>query len=329
MPQQARHQVLILLAAVTLFFTGLGSTHLWDKDETLYSTCAREMFQRHDWVVPTFNDCLFPDKPPLMYWLMITGFEVFGVSEFATRFWSAVFGVATALLTYHIGRLLFRAEVGFWAGLAVSSNIIFAVSARAATVDSALTCCATLGMFAVIWGTRTCTTNQRSSASAQNGPPGGLSCVPCWPNLVLLYATMGVGLLAKGPIGLLLPLASAGLFLLILSARQGDAGGPGVGTRSFASCLGRATRVWHPRNVWRTAWNMKPAMAIIVVLLIAAPWYVWVGIRTDGEWLRKFFIEQNVHQRCGPSTIMAARCSITSSPSVSAFFPGRYSCRVP
>jgi len=49
-----------------------------------------------------------------------------------------VFGIGTALLTYHLDALLFRAEVGFWAGLITASTIIFAVSARAATVDAAL-----------------------------------------------------------------------------------------------------------------------------------------------------------------------------------------------
>ena len=91
MGQLFRHQLWIVLAASVVFFTNLGAVRLFDKDETLYASCAREMLQRGDWVVPVFNGELFPDKPPLMYWLMISGYSLFGVTEFAARFWSAAF----------------------------------------------------------------------------------------------------------------------------------------------------------------------------------------------------------------------------------------------
>ena len=48
------------------------------------------------------------------------------------------------------------------------------------------------------------------------------------------------------------------------------------------------------RNVFRSAWWMRPLTALVVVAAVALPWYVWVGYRTDGEWLRKFFIEFNL-----------------------------------
>jgi 4-amino-4-deoxy-L-arabinose transferase-like glycosyltransferase len=295
MSHAARHQTCILLAATILFFSGLGSTHLWDKDETLYGSCAREMFQRNDWVVPTFNDSLFSDKPPLMYWLMMTGFELFGVTEFAARFWSALLGVATALLTYHIGRLLFRPEVGLWAGLAVASNLIFMVSARAATVDSALTFFGTLGMLALIVGWRVSERSRTSCESDVAIPGAATAWMLPWHCLIWLYVTLGFGLLAKGPIGLVLPLATAGLFLLILSAQHR------VANSGCARTFGRSlAQVCHPGNFLRTTWRMRPFTAAIVVLLIAAPWYVLVGLRTHGEWLQTFFIEQNVQRALQP-----------------------------
>ncbi len=124
MHQQLRHQLWIVAAAAVVLFTNLGAVALWDEDEPLYASCAREMLQRGDWVVPTFNGEIFPEKPPLMFWLMMGSFQLFGVTEFAARVWSAVLGVGTALLTYHLGRLLFRAEVGLWAGLIVVTSII-------------------------------------------------------------------------------------------------------------------------------------------------------------------------------------------------------------
>ncbi len=35
----------------------------------------------------------------------------------------------------------------------------------------------------------------------------------------------------------------------------------------------------------------EPWWGVALAIGIAAPWYVWVGIRTDGEWLRGFFFE--------------------------------------
>ena len=139
MSQSVRYQLWIVAAAAVIFFTNLGATGLWDEDEPLFASCAREMMERGDWVVPMYNGNIFPDKPPLMFWLMMSGYAIFGMTEFAVRFWSAVLGIGTALISYHLGRLLFNARVGLWAGLITASSIIFTVSARAATVDTAMT----------------------------------------------------------------------------------------------------------------------------------------------------------------------------------------------
>ena len=148
MRQQVLHQFWIVLAAGTVFFTNLGGPGLWDEDEPLYASGAREMIERGDWVVPMYNGQMFSEKPPLVFWSIISGFKLFGINEFGARFWSAVLAVGTALLTYHLGRRLFRAEVGLWAGLAVASSLLFTVSARAATVDSALVFVTTLAVLA-------------------------------------------------------------------------------------------------------------------------------------------------------------------------------------
>jgi 4-amino-4-deoxy-L-arabinose transferase-like glycosyltransferase len=122
-------QLIIVLAAAAMYLSYLGATGLWDNDETIYSSIAREMAVRGDWIVPTFNGSLFPEKPPLVYWLMMVSFKVLGVSEFAARLPAALLAIGAALATYHLGRRLFSANVGFWAGLVVTSNIIFTVSA--------------------------------------------------------------------------------------------------------------------------------------------------------------------------------------------------------
>ena len=88
----ARNQMVLSAIAAVLFFANLGGAHLWDVDEAIFAEAAKEMFQRGDYVVPYFNGAVFPDKPAMMYWLMISAYHVLGTTELAARFWSAAFG---------------------------------------------------------------------------------------------------------------------------------------------------------------------------------------------------------------------------------------------
>ena len=78
-----------LMVGIAVLFTNLGSAYLWDRDEPRNAGCAVEMHQRGDWVTPIFNDQMRHQKPAFVYWLMMSAYSVFGVSEFAARFWSA------------------------------------------------------------------------------------------------------------------------------------------------------------------------------------------------------------------------------------------------
>lgn len=255
---ETKYQLWIIAAACVIFFTNLGGPALWDMDEALYATCSREMVERDNWVVPWFNGEMFPEKPPLMFWTMMAGFEIFGINEWGARFFSAMMGVGTALAAFHLGRILFSARIGLWTGLITASTIIFTVSARAATVDSALTFVTTLAMLMFVLGWKR---SQDSGAGDQ-----GSESLPLL-YAVPAYAMVGVAVLGKGPVGMLLPLAAMGLFLWIVNG-------------------------W--RKLFYSAWWMRPVTAIVVIAAVAAPWYVMVGVQTQGEWLRKFVFDFNL-----------------------------------
>ncbi len=284
MSQQIRYQLIIVAAAAVIFFVNLGSTGLWDMDEALYSACAREMLERDNWVVPWFNGDMFPEKPPLMFWTMIAGFKLFGVNEFGARFFSAVLGAATALLAFHLGRLLFNPRVGFWTGLITASTIIFTISARAATADCVLTFVTTAAMLFFVLGrirhAKPQAANRLDDVEYGDNIPSHrpLAANPPSPVIrpssplrlpyaALMYGCLGLAVLAKGPVGMVLPLAALGLFVLI-------EGG------------------W--RRAIRSAWEMRPLTAVVVIAAVALPWYVMVGLQTDGQWLRQFFLEFNL-----------------------------------
>ena len=93
------HWLLLGLSAV-LFFTSLGKAPLYILDEAKNAECAREMFERSDWIIPTFNGQLRTDKPPLHYFFMFGGYTIFGITEWGARFFSAVMGLLTIMVTW-------------------------------------------------------------------------------------------------------------------------------------------------------------------------------------------------------------------------------------
>ena len=283
MGQSIRHQAIVAVVGVIVLFSNLGGPRLWDRDEPRNAGCAAEMLQRGDWVVPVFNAELRAHKPVLLYWLMMTAYALFGVNEFAARFWSAVLAVGTSLATYQIGRRLFNAEVGLWSGIILATSLMFDVAGRAATPDSALIFFSTLALVIYVRGAF---------------QPGALQFTPSWPQAALMYAVMGLAVLAKGPVGLVLPTAVIGMFLLVmrLPSRRTEE----TDSRWYRGTLVGMLRPFAPRHFLQTCWSMRPLTALAAASAVALPWYLWVGLRTDGEFLRVFFLEHHLGRAASP-----------------------------
>ncbi len=285
--QTISHVLLITAVAATLFFTSLGKAKLWDRDEPRNAGCAAEMLQRGDWIVPIFNDELRHQKPVLLYWLMIAAYSMLGVNEFAARIPSALLAVGTVFLTYGMGRRLFDSSVGLLSAIALSSSIMFCVAARAATPDSVLIFFSSLGIYFYVIGT-----------FANNDDGLALKTEGHWfPQnfvfVILMNVAFGLAVLAKGPVGLVLPTAIIGMFLLIQRVAplpSENAHCEGRLSRSIQMML----RVIHPIHFLKTCWYMRPITAIAAVLAIAAPWYIAVGIQTQGDFTKLFFLTENL-----------------------------------
>ena len=118
-PPPLRHALfaaLIALAAL-LHLTTLGWGDLYNHTEGQYAGAAREMIQTHQWLWPTNDGLPRLPKPPLLYWLIIGSFKIFGVSSAAARLPIALAAMATAALTFLIGEKLGDYWRGFFAGL--------------------------------------------------------------------------------------------------------------------------------------------------------------------------------------------------------------------
>jgi 4-amino-4-deoxy-L-arabinose transferase-like glycosyltransferase len=186
------HHVLLIGAGLLLFFTNLGGPSLWDLDEGKNSACSGEMRESANWVIPTFNGVLRPDKPALLYWLQIAAYDTFGVNEFAARLPSALAALATVLLCYELARSMFTPTTGLLAGLVAAGTPMLCSAARFANPDALLNLfvALTLALFWLGW--------QRPRL--------------WW--FVAIGAAEGCGMLAKGAVAVVLPVGIIAVFLI-------------------------------------------------------------------------------------------------------------------
>lgn len=292
MQEQVRHHAWLIGVCAILFSFQLGVPRLWDDDEAYFAQCAWEMLERDNWFVPYFNGEVFVDKPPVMYWGMMAAYAVFGATEFAARIPSAVCGLLNVLLTYYIGRRLFDPRVAFWGALILASSLNFNVIVRAATPDSELTLFCMLALALFIWRTAPRTPAAPNSSVATDSV---LTLKPTFATWALVYAAMGGAVLVKGPIGVMIPTAILGYFLLWTTRLGGaatlmvDASPRGLVHQYLQRSWDFVRTLLSPRHVLGTIWSMRPLTALAMVLLVAGPWYVTVSIQTDGYWPAKFF----------------------------------------
>lgn len=279
MQEQQRHQIWLTIISAAIFLTSLQSTSLWDQDEGYFASTAAEMHARGDWIVPIYNGEMFGHKPPFMYWMMMLGYELFGTTEFAARFFTGVFGVATTLLTYHLARHLFNAKVGWWAGLILASGLMFSVASRAATPDTYLTFFATLSLYLfAVSGPFNKKLDEPSTEETNR------SHLPSrWKDFAIIYAVMGLATLVKGPIGFFFPMAVIGLYLLCMTPIRN------IESTKFWRRTFEALKPFGPVNFLKTVWRMRIFTAIAAILLVAGPWFVVVGMKTNGAFLNEFF----------------------------------------
>ncbi len=282
MNRSARDFLIVLTIATSCFFINLGGPHLWDRDEPRNAGCAAEMLAANDWVVPTFNAELRDHKPVLTYWFMMVSYLAFGVTEFAARFPSALLGVGTTMLTFFLGRRLFSPSAGLWSAIALSTTMMFGVASRAATPDAPLIFFSTLAIAIYVWGT---TSAIRDEEQRELFPSK-------WSIVAAMYLAMGLAVLAKGPVGVILPTAVIGMFLLI--KRLQNTKTESASSSGFISRIQAISRPFAPIHFLKTCWSMRPVTAVLCVLAVALPWYVLVHLKTDGEWTYGFFVKHNV-----------------------------------
>jgi len=98
----------LFLGIAAFYLYGLGSIPLVGPDEPRYAEVAREMLLRRDLITPTLGGMPWFEKPPLLYWLMMASYRVFGVNEYAARLGPALCGLITAAFVWWLATAIER-----------------------------------------------------------------------------------------------------------------------------------------------------------------------------------------------------------------------------
>lgn len=251
------------------FWLHLGSTGLLDETEPLFAEAARQMTVTGDWVTPYFNESTRFDKPPLIYWLMAFAYQTVGVNTWAARFPSALAATALTILGFFTLRYFGFSRPGkgsanhlaetkqpsslwisAWIGSAlIALNLQTIAWGRIGVSDMLLSGCMGCALLAFFWG------------YAQPNRPKAQSR---W--YFAFYCLSGLAVLAKGPVGIVLP----GLIVI-----------------AFLLFMGNL------RPVLR---EMRLLWGSLVFLAISVPWYVLVIWANGERYIESFFGYHNVER---------------------------------
>lgn len=218
------HLIFLLIVGSFLLLIGLGDMGLTDRDEGSNAEAAREMLETGDWISPTLNYEPRFAKPAFVYWIIGSTYALFGVNEFTARLPSALFGLGLLFLQYFFLNRFLGPTIAFGGSLILLLNAEFIGIHRMVLTDPELVFFTTLATYSFWIGFH----------------GEGRERQFLW----LFYIGMAFAMLAKGPVGIIIPLLAVIPYLTL-------------------------TRQWKKYFA-----GGKPVLGWAVFMLIAAPWYL-------------------------------------------------------
>jgi 4-amino-4-deoxy-L-arabinose transferase-like glycosyltransferase len=240
--------IALLLVVLVCRFVTLGSAPILDPSEGRYSTIAQNMVLTGDWITPlTFDDgdqVPFLGKPPLSFWLTALSFKAFGFTELASRFPSFIALLFLTAGLYHFCATLFSREIACFATLIFVSSLVTFFFAGACMLDPWLATSVGGAVIALTLFLRTPTPKETAT----------------WG--YLFFISLALGLLCKGPVAIVLTMASVGPWLLV-------------------------------EKQYRKLSQLPWIHGLALTTALTAPWYFLVEMYNPG-FLRYFLINENI-----------------------------------
>lgn len=238
--------VILSLVCLGLYFNFLGSWPFIDPGETYYSEAAREMVESGEYIVPHLNYQTYFSKPILTFWLTAASYNLFGVSEAAARLPFALMCSLIVFSSYYVTRVIANRRAALLAGLISASAPLLVAYSKLSCIDAAFSTFLNLSAYAFVL----CV----------------LAGKKHW--WIVLWLSLALSMLTKGPAGLLLFAVGTGLFVLLSK--------PGMKRLGY----------WFSTT--------KPLYGIVLFFAAVVPWYYAVWKATKGLFLQVFFIYENL-----------------------------------
>ncbi len=231
-----RHRLfifLIVLAWLIIYAGSLFQPSLLDDADTVHAEAAREMVLRNDWVTLHINDGFrYLEKAPLMYWTVAASFKLFGVHDWSARLPIALGMLALLLVVYRLGRRVYGEEGGLYSALVLATGFGPFIFTRILIPDMMVGLWLALGFDFFL------------TTLEQERPSRWL----CWG----FAASMALNVLSKGLIGLVFPVGTIAIYLLLTG------------------------------NL-RHLFKLRLFSSFLVFLAIAAPWHLLAGFRNPSQ----------------------------------------------
>lgn len=133
---------IIFVFAIVGMFAKLGQDDLPPLGSAQHAAVSREVYRTGEWFTLRWPHCetfnVFFQHPPLFFCLNAISFRLFGETDFAAKFVSALFGVGVILLTYYLGKLLLNKHAGFISAMVMILTPLFFKHSRKCELESIL-----------------------------------------------------------------------------------------------------------------------------------------------------------------------------------------------
>lgn len=239
-----------LVVALTPYLVNLGGSTIWDANEAYYVETPREMLESGDYLNPSFNYEPRFNKPVLSYWIVAGLYHLFGVSV-ATQRLAIVAGAFIILMaSFVLGRAISSdLRGGLLAALGLATAPRFFMFSRRILIDIANT--AAMSMILVFFALSELYPAHRRRY------------------LYLMYVSVGIGVLIKGPAAAVLPALVFAAYLIA-------------------------------HGELRRLREMLLIQGAIIVALIVAPWYLALYAQHGWTYINEFFVGENVNRYLSP-----------------------------
>jgi 4-amino-4-deoxy-L-arabinose transferase-like glycosyltransferase len=177
---------------VIIILAGIGLRDPWPPDEPRFALMAKEMWDTGNWFFPHRGGQIYPDKPPMVMWMILFFYGMIGNLKIAFLLPSAILSLCTMWMTYDIAKRLYNPKIGLYAGFLLAITLHFILQAKSGQLDAPVAFWVMLGSYGLL---------------------RHLLLGPAWRWYYLAFFAMGMGIITKG-VGFLPVLMLFGLIVV-------------------------------------------------------------------------------------------------------------------